>query len=168
MAESPPAEAKPGDSSMTPERWQQIQDVFGTARTYRSRDRAAFLDQACAGDNELRSDVDWMLDHQNEAEQFLREPALAVAEISLAGNRTRSLTGSALGPYQNLELIGVGGMGEVYKARDSKLGRDVAIKVLPQAFANDSGRLARFQREAQVLASLNHPNISTIHDIQED
>src|SRR6202158_2251906 len=77
------------------------------------------------------------------------------------------LTGRRLGPYEILSSIGAGGMGEVYKTHDSKLGRDVAIKVLPEAFAHDADRLSRFQREAKMLASLNHPNIATIHEIDE-
>ena len=72
-----------------------------------------------------------------------------------------------LGPYEIVSSIGAGGMGEVYCAHDTKLGRDVAIKVLPDAFANDAERMARFEREAQVLASLNHPNIATIHGLEE-
>jgi hypothetical protein len=76
-------------------------------------------------------------------------------------------TGTKLGPYEILSQIGAGGMGEVYRARDSKLGRDVAIKVLPEAFARDAERMARFQREAKVLASLDHPNIATIHGLEE-
>ncbi len=71
--------------------------------------------------------------------------------------------GTTLGPYEVLAAIGAGGMGEVYKARDTKLDRDVALKILPDAFVNDPERLARFQREAKVLASLNHPNIAAIH-----
>src|SRR5262245_48205150 len=75
--------------------------------------------------------------------------------------------GTRLGPYEILAPIGVGGMGEVYRARDAKLKRDVALKVLPDAFANDSQRMARFQREAEVLASLNHPNIAQIYGVEE-
>src|SRR5262245_36472822 len=77
-------------------------------------------------------------------------------------------TGSRLGPYEVVALIGAGGMGEVYRARDTKLNRDVAVKVLPELFAADPERLARFQREAQVLASLNHPNIAHIHGLEDD
>ena len=73
--------------------------------------------------------------------------------------------GSRLGPYEILAPLGAGGMGEVYRARDGKLGRDVAIKVLPEALAEDAERLARFQREAQVLASLNHPHIAAIYGV---
>src|SRR5947199_3409121 len=75
--------------------------------------------------------------------------------------------GSRLGPYEIVALIGAGGMGEVYRARDTKLNRDVAIKVLPDLFANDPDRLARFTREAQMLAALNHPNIAHIHGLEE-
>src|SRR5262245_43166439 len=77
------------------------------------------------------------------------------------------VTGASLGPYQILGPLGVGGMGEVYRARDAKLNRDVALKVLPEAFASDPERLARFQREAQLLASLNHPNIAAIHGLED-
>src|SRR4029453_14838983 len=75
--------------------------------------------------------------------------------------------GARLGPYEIVSAVGAGGMGEVYRARDTRLGRDVAIKVLPESFANDPERLARFEREAQLLASLNHPNIATIHGLEE-
>jgi serine/threonine protein kinase len=75
--------------------------------------------------------------------------------------------GTRLGSYELTSLLGAGGMGEVYKAHDTKLGRDVAIKVLPEAFARDKERLARFEREARLLASLNHPNIATLFDLQE-
>src|SRR5438876_5472270 len=76
-------------------------------------------------------------------------------------------TGTKLGPYEILAPLGAGGMGEVYRARDTKLGRDVALKVLPEAFAKDCERMARFQREAQMLASLNHPNIASIYGLEE-
>ena len=76
-------------------------------------------------------------------------------------------SGSKLGTYQILALVGSGGMGEVYRARDTKLERDVAIKVLPEKFAEDEGRLARFEREAKLLASLNHPNIASIYGLEE-
>ena len=74
-------------------------------------------------------------------------------------------TGTKLGPYEIVAPLGAGGMGEVYRARDTKLGRDVALKVLPEAFAKDCERMVRFQREAQMLASLNHPNIASIYGL---
>src|ERR1700688_4288465 len=76
-------------------------------------------------------------------------------------------TGTTLGQYEIVGAIGAGGMGEVYQAHDTKLGRDVAIKVLPEAFAHDPDRLSRFQREAKMLAALNHPNIATIHGLEQ-
>src|SRR5262245_8937328 len=76
-------------------------------------------------------------------------------------------TGDNLGSYEIVGLLGAGGMGEVYRARDTRLKREVAIKVLPDAFARDADRLARFQREAEVLASINHPHIAVIHDVNE-
>src|SRR6266496_3065942 len=75
--------------------------------------------------------------------------------------------GARLGPYEIVSAIGGGGMGEVYRARDARLDRDVAIKILPEAFAADAERVARFQREAKVLASLNHPNIAIIHGLEQ-
>src|SRR5690349_18202334 len=75
--------------------------------------------------------------------------------------------GSNIGPYKILAAIGAGGMGEVYRARDTRLKRDVALKILPEMFAADPGRLARFTREAEVLASLNHPNIATIFGVED-
>ena len=75
--------------------------------------------------------------------------------------------GSRLGAYEIVAPLDAGGMGEVYRARDTKLGRDVALKLLPDAFASDPDRLARFQREAHVLASLNHPNIAAIHGLED-
>jgi serine/threonine protein kinase len=77
------------------------------------------------------------------------------------------MVGETLGPYQVLEKIGAGGMGEVFRARDTRLGRDVALKVLPGVFAKDAERMARFEREAQVLASLNHPNIAALYGLEE-
>jgi serine/threonine protein kinase len=85
----------------------------------------------------------------------------------LAGGAEEMTPGTKLGLYEILSQIGAGGMGEVYRARDSKLGRDVAIKVLPDSFARDAERMARFQREAKVLASLDHPNIATIYGLEE-
>src|SRR5215203_2965482 len=79
----------------------------------------------------------------------------------------RLSAGTRLGPYEILSALGAGGMGEVYRARDKKLDRDVAIKILPEAFAADTERVARFQREARTLASLNHPNIAHIHGLEE-
>src|SRR5438552_10551410 len=104
---------------------------------------------------------------EKEAKGFLESPALEIAAKKMAQHQTQSLLGQRLGSYQVLSLLGAGGMGEVYRAHDTKLARDIAIKVLPKAFVDDPDRLGRFRREAQVLASLNHPNIATIHGLEQ-
>jgi serine/threonine protein kinase/TolB-like protein/Flp pilus assembly protein TadD len=105
--------------------------------------------------------------HDKAAKSSLEAPAREAAKM-FSDNRGQSLIGRQLGSYQVLSLLGAGGMGEVYRAHDSKLERDVAIKVLPAAFAHDPERLSRFQREAKMLASLNHPNIAAIYGLEED
>ncbi len=100
-----------------------------------------------------------------EAEGFLESPALEITAEALAEGRTRSMVGRVLGPYQIVSFLGAGGMGEVYRARDSRIGRDVAIKVLPPGIAADPARLQRFEQEARATGALNHPNILAIHDI---
>jgi predicted Ser/Thr protein kinase len=140
------------------DRWRQIEDLYHAAR----EDRAV-LDKA---DPELRGEVESLLAHEGEA-GFLESPALEVAAQQAAADRGQHWIGRRIGSYQILSLLGEGGMGEVYRARDSKLKREVALKLLPDAFANDPERMARFQREAEVLASLNHPNIAQIYGIEE-
>ena len=95
------------------------------------------------------------------------QSALPPCPFILYGSRLALNPGARLGPYEILSSLGAGGMGEVYRARDTKLDRDVAIKFLPEAFAHDADRLARFQREAKTLASLNHPNIAGIYGLEE-
>ena len=133
--------------------------------------RPAFVAAACGGDEALRREVESLLAQEVGADRFLETPALHVAVRQLqdvtGGHHATLEAGSRFGPYEVRDVIGAGGMGEVYRARDSVLQRDVALKVLPDAFAFDRDRLERFQREAQVLASLNHPNIGTIHGVQE-
>ncbi len=152
---------------MTPEQWQQVERLYHSALEREENQRAAFLQEACAGDEALRREVESLLANADQAKSFLESPALEVAAKGLAGEQAPSLVGRQLGSHQILSLLGAGGMGEVYRARDSKLRRDVAIKVLPEAFAKDPERLARFRQEARLLASLNHPNIATIHGLEE-
>jgi serine/threonine-protein kinase len=150
---------------MTSERWKQISHVFEAARTRLSSARAAFLIEACAGDEELRREVQALLDQPTSPTALEGlTPALVAQAL---GDEAANMTGRRFGAYLVHERIAVGGMGEVYRARDTRLGRDVAIKVLPQAFANDADRLARFEREARVLAALDHPHIATIHAVEE-
>ena len=95
------------------------------------------------------------------------DTGVAAMAVDLATAPAASLIGRRLGVYEIRAVLGSGGMGEVYRARDTRLGRDVAIKILPPAFTRDADRLARFEREARVLASLDHPNIATIHGVEE-
>src|SRR5262249_26293364 len=121
--------------------------------------RAAFLASACEGNDVLRREVESLLSHDGKA-VFLSTPAAVTANGGM-------LVGQALGPYAIGARIGSGGMGDGYRARDQKLGRDVAIKGPPQVFTSDPERLARFEREAHVLAMLNHPHIGAIYGLEE-
>jgi len=148
---------------MTPERWRQVTAVFHAARLRDAPARAQYLDQACASDRALRDEVDAMLAAHDEGGGF---PGPPVSGLIDDGGRLE--TGAMVGPYRIDRLIGAGGMGEVYRARDTNLGRDVAIKVLPDAFTSDPERLRRFEHEARVLAALNHPHIASIHGLEEE
>src|SRR5216684_7253666 len=152
---------------MMPDRWQKIEELYHSARVKEESQRVAFLNEACAGDEALRREVESLLAEEKREAGFMESPALEIAAKKIAQDQTRSLLGQRLGSYQVLSLLGAGGMGEVYQAHDTKLQRDVAIKVLPKRFVDDPDRLGRFRREAQLLASLNHPNIATIHGLEQ-
>ena len=152
---------------MKPERWQQIDQLLEAALEKESNQRAAFLDQACAGDQALRQEVETLLAAHDQVEGFIEGPALQVAAKGIAEDQGQSLAGQSIGSYKIISLLGVGGMGEVYRAMDTKLEREVAIKVLPTEFSQDRQRLARFEREAKLLASLNHPNIAVLYGQEE-
>jgi Tol biopolymer transport system component len=128
-------------------------------------ERDQFVLDVCRGDEALRREVASRLAYADAASRFLERPALDIAAQALAGHHTL-IAGQRIGAYVVTGCIGAGGMGEVYRARDSALGRDVAIKVLPAILTSDRERLARFEREARVLAALNHPNVATIHGIE--
>ena len=144
---------------MRSERWLRITEIFHAALASDPARREAFLVDACGGDVRLRAEVGALLAAHHDAGPFGETP-LFVPPLSLE-------PGSLIGSYRIEELIGVGGMGEVYRARDGTLERDVAIKVLPQHFASDSDRVARLLREARLLAALNHPNIAAIYGVVE-
>jgi serine/threonine-protein kinase len=140
-----------------PENWQQVKQVFAAVLERDPRDRLAYLQNVCA-ESSLRREVESLLAAHEEADHVFPDSfAIAMGTFE---------PGARLGSYQIVALLGAGGMGEVYEARDTKLGRSVAIKVLPTVFVNDPERLARFQREARLLAALNHPHIATIHGLE--
>lgn len=149
-----------------PARWEQISRIYNAAVSVEEKNRASFLDEACGDDTELRKEVQSLLVRDEQA-SLLEVPALRLIAKAMAKTQTQSIAGKEVGSYKIDSLLGVGGMGEVYRARDTKLNREVAIKVLSSAFVQDSDRLTRFQREARVLASLNHPNIGAIYGLEE-
>jgi serine/threonine-protein kinase len=152
---------------MTPERYRQVGDLYHRALEIATDQRAAFLDQACASDEPLRRDVESLLALDRQAENFMEEPALEVAAEMLAAEQAHSIIGQSIGHYQIISLLDAGGMGEVYLARDSRLGRKVALKLLPPSFMKDGERVRRFKQEARAASALNHPNIITIYEIGE-
>ena len=140
---------------MPAERSQRIEQLYQAARERDPDQRAAFLQQACSGDEALRREVESLLAEDDGVEEMSGEDS------------GQSIIGRRLGSFHILSLLGKGGMGEVYCAHDAKLDRDVAFKILPATFAHDPERLARFRREARLLASLNHPNIAGIYGMEE-
>jgi serine/threonine protein kinase/Tol biopolymer transport system component len=152
---------------MTPERWKAIEELFNAAAEMPPGDRGTFLDQACEGDPSLRQQVASLLDESFADEGFAHGPALPDPARLFPDGPLATMSGRCLGGYRLQELLGKGGMGEVYRAHDHRLGRDVAIKILPGAFTDDPQRVARFDREARMLAALNHPNICAIHGVEE-
>lgn len=152
---------------MDAERWAKIDRLFDEAMERPPHNRADFLANACKGDEPLRREVESLLDAHSQSASFLDTLALDVAARQLAGDRQESLVGKQFGAYQVISVLGIGGMGEVYLARDERLQRRLALKLLPPHFTRESERVRRFEREARVASSLNHPNIITIYDIGE-
>jgi serine/threonine-protein kinase len=152
---------------VTPERWQEVERLYHAALPRTPSERDAWLSHECAGDDGLRREVESLLAQASKAGDFLDTPALVVAARELAAGSRPLLVGRTFGPYTLLSLLGAGGMGEVYRAHDTKLNRDVALKFLPATFTDDPERLARFRREAQVLAALNHPHIGAIYGLDD-
>jgi Tol biopolymer transport system component/predicted Ser/Thr protein kinase len=142
---------------MTPERWQQVDQLYHSALEREPEQRGVFLAEACAEDEELRREVESLLAHEGPP---LDRPAWEGAADLLDGpTRTQLVPGTQLGPYRIEAALGAGGMGEVYRAVDTRLKRTVAIKIAKENFGE------RFEREARAIAALNHPNICTLHDV---
>lgn len=153
---------------MTPERWQQLNDLFEAASELEPGPRAIFLDKACAGDQAMRQELESLLASDARKWQLIETPAIEVAAPMLVQEQSRLMPGEHIGHYEILSLIGTGGMGEVYLAKDHRLNRRIALKLLPaQSYLSGKDRLRRFQQEAQAASALNHPNILTIYELGE-
>src|SRR6476620_11072974 len=150
---------------MEPELWQRITDLFDEAMTRGPKERIVFLDEACEGDRDLRKQVERLVKSHEKSGDFLESSAFAVAPELLTDDRAGALVGKVIGHYRIESLIGVGGMGEVYLARDERLGRKVALKLLPERLTADETQLSRFKTEARSASALNHPNILTVYEI---
>src|SRR5215813_528613 len=152
---------------MNPDRWSQIGRLYHTALELEPATRVAFLEETCGDDYELRREVESLLHAHEQADGFIAGKVAGMVAEMAALQQATSFVGRSLGHYQTLSLIGAGGMGEVYLAEDTRLGRKVALKLLPAAFTQDKERVRRFKQEARAASSLNHPNILTIHEIGE-
>jgi serine/threonine protein kinase len=126
--------------------------------------RGQFLDAACA-DEEMRRELESLLAQRENAPSFIERRGLDIASELATRDEVKDLAGCTLGPYEIITQVGAGGMGIVYRARDTRLGREVAIKVLPERYVSDPDHLKYFEREARAASALNHPNIVTVHDV---
>jgi serine/threonine-protein kinase len=144
---------------MTPERYQRVIELFQAASDWSPDARPALLAEACDGDDELRHKVEAMLAADAQSDGFLDQPADDLAAAAVSARETKSLIGQKISHYEVISLLGAGGMGEVYRAKDARLNREVAIKFADESFSD------RFEREARTISALNHPNICTLHDI---
>jgi serine/threonine protein kinase len=147
--------------------WTTVKRIHQSALDIDPSERAAFVDAACGVDEGLRHEVQELLTYSAEAETFLERPAVDVAPTPPGASLEAALVGRTISHYQVLSLLGAGGMGEVYLARDPRLDRTVALKILPGELAADADRMQRFTREAKAASALNHPNVATIYDVGE-
>jgi eukaryotic-like serine/threonine-protein kinase len=149
------------------ERLNQVDEIFQAALDLPSEQRSAYLNQACGGDADLRREVESLLSSHDRSADFMERPAIELDAAVIADELTDANAGESIGHYQVIELIGSGGMGNVYLAADERTGRKVALKLLPNELSKDQNRVQRFQQEARAVLALNHPNIVTIYEIGE-
>ena len=150
-----------------PQRWQQIKQIFEGALELHGAEREAYLNSACEGQIEVREEVDSLLRSYEVAGSFMEAPAVAHTADTFAEPDQKLTPGQRVKHYQIVNLIGEGGMGEVYLANDTTLGRHVALKVLPAFVSKDPERLRRFTQEARAASRLSHPNVCVVHEIGE-
>ena len=150
---------------MTPERWRHIDSLFHSTLECARPDRANFLSQACRGDEDLQNEVETLLLAHEQDGSFLNVPAYEVAAEFFVDDFIGLSAGDQIGPYRILRALARGGMGEVYLAHDSRLGRKIVLKLLPTDFSRDQSRVRRFAQEARAASALNHPNVCVIYEI---
>ncbi|HKQ72100.1 MAG TPA: serine/threonine-protein kinase [Blastocatellia bacterium] len=150
---------------MDPERWRRIERIYYEALERGADGQSTFIDEACGADEELRHEVKTLLSAHEQAEGFIATPAIELEARAIATDKIPAPGATTIGHFELLSLLGQGGMGEVYLARDTRLKRNVALKLLPAAYALDADRVRRFEQEALAASALNHPNILTVYEI---
>ncbi len=152
---------------MNPKRWQQASRILETALERNPEQLAAYLDEVCANDAELRREVESLLAASAQAGSLLDSPAIAMAAPLFLNDSDKTVLGRAIGRYKIITTLGTGGMGEVYLAHDTRLGRKIALKLLPTHSTTDKDRLRRFEQEAHAASTLSHPNVCVIYEVGE-
>src|SRR5437879_4815468 len=153
---------------MKPEQWQQVNELFQAALEREPGERARFIVEACAGDELMRSEVESLIAFHEKGGSFMEKPAVAAVAANLMLEEQDQLeVGQTLSHYEILGSLGAGGMGEVYLARDTKLGRKLALKLLPAYLSKDKDRMRRFEQEARAASTISHPNVAHIYEIGE-
>ncbi len=150
---------------MADEKWQKVREVFDSALRRKPEERRKYIHVACGEDKTLLAEVESLLSSLDSAESFMETPAVAKVADVIEAETKKLETGKCFGHYEIVRQIGAGGMGEVYLAKDKKLDRQVAVKILNEQFSRDESNLRRFIAEAKAASALDHPNILVIHEI---